>query len=223
VAGKPPQSETEQALRSALVESEVLFAELEHRTKNIMQMIAGLLSVQASRAEHPETKAALRDVMRRVQGLDAAQRALNKLGALDRVELGPFLGAVVQELMALEPRPGVTFEVSAQPVETSVDQASALGLIVNELVTNALKHAFPNRGGEIRLEVGPLGESRGRVVVADNGVGRSEDQPRNGRGLGMTLINALAGQARAELAFTNDAGTRAVVEFPVTQALEPRS
>lgn len=222
MAGNPLQSNTEQALRSALAESEVLFAELDHRMKNIMQMIAGFLSVQASRAEHPETKAALRDVMRRVQGLDVAQRALLKLGALDRVELGAFLGSVVSELMALEPRPDVTFEASAQPVEASVDQASALGLIVNELVTNALKHAFPGRPGEIRLEVGPLPNGRGRIVVADNGVGRSEQgRPKAASGLGMTLIDALAGQAQAEIAFTDGAGTQAVVEFPVKQQFAP--
>jgi two-component sensor histidine kinase len=210
------RADGDSALRSALTESQVLLAELDHRMKNVMQMIAAFLSLQAKDAKTPEVRAALNDVMRRVQGLDVAQRALLKLGALDNVNLSAFLPAVIEELMALEGRPGVTCELAVRPVDTSVDQASALGLVVSELTTNALKHAFPGGGGVIRLEVGPVGADRGRVVVTDNGVGLSGFESRDD-GLGMNLIQALARQARAQLAIATDAGFRAALEFPLAR------
>lgn len=211
-------SGTEQALRSALTDREVLFAELEHRVRNVMQMIAGFLSFQAAQATLPETKAALADVMRRIQGLDVAQRALLKLGAFDRVDLGAYLSAVLEELMTLEARPGVTCELAIQPVETGVDQASALGLVVSELAVNALKHAFPSGGGVIRLEVEALPVERCRVAVVDNGVGVSDDAPRPREGgLGMSLVEALSRQAFARLVLSGDKGMRAELEFPLVK------
>lgn len=217
----PSQSGAEQALRSALADREVLYAELEHRMKNVMQMITSFLSLQASRAELPETKAALHDVMRRVQGLDVAQRALLKLGALDRVDLAQFLPAILRERMLLDARPDVTCDVAVEAVEASVDQASALGLVVNELAMNALKHAFPGGGGVIRLEVRHLSNGRAQVVVADNGIGLPGGPiPQCEGGLGMALIHALSRQAHAELLLSGDGGTRAALDFPLLASEE---
>lgn len=189
MAQKPTdQLQGEPELRAALAERNILFAELEHRTRNTLQMIAGFLQLAAKAAEHPEAKAALKDVMRRVQMVDVAERTLLSLAAIDRVDLGIFLPQVVNELMALEGRGGVNFESSAECVVTSVHQATALGMVVNELATNALKHAFPGGSGMLRLEVRSLEDGRAQAVVVDDGVGTAMARgPRPGGGMGTQI------------------------------------
>lgn len=204
---------TEAALRQALADKEILYAELEHRTKNIMMMIVSFLSLQAARSKTEEAKVALRDVMRRVHGLNVAQRALVKLGVLDRVDLGRFLPEVVKELLSLEGRRAIRFETSTEHCETSVTQASALGLIVNELTTNALKHAFPDGSGVLSLEV-RCTKAEGSVVVSDDGVGSPSAPHANGdTGIGLHLSEALSRQAGAELTVAVDRGTRCSLRF----------
>jgi two-component sensor histidine kinase len=202
------------ALRRALNERDILFAELEHRTRNNLQMVVGFIALAAKRAEHPEAKAVLQDVMRRVQMVDAAERALFKRGAFERVELAEFLPEVVKELMALDGRPGVKAEFAVEPVETSVRQASALGLVVNELATNALKHAFPGGHGRLMLELRRSGDMRALIVVADTGVGIAKTASATKCvGMGTQIIEGLCQQAEAVLELTSNAGTRAVLEF----------
>jgi two-component sensor histidine kinase len=215
VADADDSGGVEQDLRDQLADREVLLAELDHRLKNIMMMIAGFLALQARRAESPETRAALHDVMLRVQGLERAQQALLKLGAWERVDLRPFLAEVVGQLILLEGRPEVRFEAFGTSLECSVAQASALGLVVNELATNSLKHAFPKGGGLLTLEVRQEPGGRGVVIIADNGVGWGGQPTRHDRGIGLRLIEALSRHAGAKITLTSDAGARAVLEFPV--------
>lgn len=201
-------------LRSALRERDILFAELEHRTHNNLQMVVGFVALAAKRAEHPETEAALQDVMRRVQMIDAAERALFKRGAFERVDLGEFLPEVVKELMALDGRPGVQAQYAVEPVETSVRQASALGLAVNELAMNALKHAFPGGSGRLTLELRRIGGDRAQIAVVDTGVGVASATSATKRGgMGAQIIEGLCRQAGAVIELTSNGGTHAVLEF----------
>jgi two-component sensor histidine kinase len=210
-----PEAGAEEArdLRLALIEKDVLFAELEHRTRNNLQMIVGLIALTARQARHPEAKAALQDIMRRVQMVDAAERALFSRAAFDRVDLADFLPEVVNELIVLDGRPQVQTEIAVEHVETSVRQASALALIVNELATNALKHAFPDDQGVLRLELRPIAQARAQIVVVDSGVGIADPSSSRRQGMGTRIVEGLCRQAGAELTVTSAGGTRAIVEF----------
>ena len=204
----------DQELQIALQNKDVLFAELEHRSRNTLQMISAFLTMAAKSAKHSETKSALQDVRRRVESVDAAERALLKLAADDRVDLAEFLPEVVKELMVLEARPGVRFEMAVEPVETTVRQASSLGMIVNELTLNAMKHAFPAGRGAIRLEVRRLGDVRAQVVVADDGIGAAAaSTATRGSGMGRRIVDGLCRQTAANLEIHSGGGTRAVLEF----------
>jgi PAS domain S-box-containing protein len=207
----------------ALREREVLLAELAHRSKNTVQMIGSLLALLA-RQVPPAAAAKVREMARRVRAFGLAHEALGRGRGAGSIDLGSYLGEVTEGLRELARGRNVAVEVHAEPVTVAAGRAASLGLLVNELVTNALKHGFPgDRAGRVTVEVRRLEDGRAEVAVADDGVGLPEGvwPPKGTASLGLPLIAGLARQAQAEVTVGpagGGAGTRFALAFPVADA-----
>lgn len=213
-------TEARQALEEhwrALEERETLLSELHHRVKNNAQATTSFLSLQASRASDPSVAAALRGAATRVMLATLVQDRMFRVPADAGVDLGPELATTARTALEVTGRPGVALELHLDdPLVLPVAQATPLALIVNELVVNAARHAFPGgRDGTIRLTVRRAGPGLGEVVVADDGIGLPEAPRRNTpQGcLGLHLIPRLARQAHASLKLEGSQGVCATIRF----------
>ena len=167
--------QSEEMLRQALHEKESLLKEIHHRVKNNLQIINSLLRMQSCQIDHPIAKAALQDVLHRVQSIALIHEHLYHSDNLAQINLASYLKELCQQLSrALVLTPGtVSLHLDLAPVQLKIDQAIPCGLLVNELVSNAFKYAFPGgRGGQVRVELQHIADGQEiRLRVADNGVG----------------------------------------------------
>lgn len=201
----------------ALREREMLLVELRHRAKNTVQLIGSLVSLLARRVEAASVPA-VRELARRVRAFGLAHESLHRGRMAGEVDLGRYLGEVAGGLLELAEGRDVRLDVRTERVMMSFGRAAPLGLAVNELVTNALKYAFPDgRGGVVTVEVRERGEDGAVLVsVADDGIGLPADAwpPQGARSLGMSLVAGLARQAGAAVSVERgdgDGGTRFVL------------
>ena len=196
-----------------LDEKAAVMQELHHRVKNNAQVFASLLSVQASRASDPAVKAALRVASARASTMAFAQQQIWDAGSSAQFDLG----ALVRRLVRAQQVRGIEVEVDA-PETLFVPLATAvpLGLIVHELLVNALSHAFPSGPpGHVVLRLERDPEARLRMVVQDDGVGLpASTSERGGRSAGLTIVHSLVRQLGATLDTVVDGGTAMSVRLP---------
>jgi PAS domain S-box-containing protein len=223
--------DAEQQMRASLAEKQALLQEIHHRVKNNLQVITSLLSIQASRIENPEVAAVLADTENRVRAIAALHETLYSSQDLASIEFGSYLRQLVGDLVSFYSvdRKRLQVTVTTEDLVVDIGQAIPLGLIVNELVTNALKHAFPSgRRGTVKVELGyvrssidaeqgqTLDEGLGRLTVQDDGVGMPPglkfDQTPS---MGLHLVNVLVEQLRGTLELETTGGTRVTIEFPL--------
>jgi two-component sensor histidine kinase len=202
-------------LEEVVRDRNLLIQEVRHRVKNMIQMTSGLLQLQERGSKSGEAKVALREAQSRLLVLASVYESLLKPDADDRlVDVSELVAALVQALgeTAGQKRP-VRVRAECEPVLVPVEKAVPLGLIVNEAVTNALKHAFePGQPGEILISIACAGEEC-VLTISDDGCG-FEKAEREGS-LGMRLMKTLARQLRAELSMDGSAGTSIEVRWRV--------
>ena len=196
-----------------LHEREVLLQEMQHRVANSLQIIASVLLLKARTVKSEETRSHLQDAHDRVMSVAAVQQHLQS--SVGDVEIGPYLIKLCESLAASmigKSRP-LTLEVQADDAVISSHEAVSLGLIVTELVINALKHAFPDgRGG--RVIVGYHLERAGWTLsVSDDGIGRPAPSPTMKVGLGTSVVEALESQLGARVVMSGaKPGARIAIE-----------
>lgn len=203
-------------IRESLRQKEALLQELQHRVKNNLQLISSLLRLQARNEEDAGVRSALQDSRNRISALARLHDRLYQAGDLSSVEFGSYVRALTRELVGAVGGGSVRIDVDAEEVEIGVDTAIPCGLIVNELVTNSLEHAFPEgRSGEIRVRVETTSDGGMRIEVSDDGVGLERGVDSSGaRSLGLTLIRTLARQIDADVDYAGEPGTRVRVTVP---------
>lgn len=183
-----------------LREKAILLQEVQHRVANSLQIIASVLLQSARKVQSEETRIHLRDAHDRVMSIASVQQqlAVSKLGD---VELRPYLTQLCQSLGAsmIHDRKQLSVELDVDESETSADISVSLGLIVTELVINALKHAFPGRRKGKIVVTYRGGPSEWTLSVGDNGVGMPKDAASVKPGLGTSIVQALAAQLQADL------------------------
>jgi two-component sensor histidine kinase len=185
---------------SLLREKGILLQEVQHRVANSLQIIASVLLQSARKVQSEETRVHLEDAHNRVMSIASVQQQL-AVSRLGDVALRPYLEQLCQSLGAsmIRDRDQLSIEVDADDSATSADISVSLGLIVTELVINALKHAFPGRR-EGKIVVAYHGApSSWSLTVSDNGVGMPKDAESAKAGLGTSIVQALAAQLQAEL------------------------
>lgn len=180
-------------LRLALKRQDVLRREIDHRVKNSLQSVGAIISLQAAKSANPEVTVALDTVHRRLNAIVVLHEEMHRGGDDARVALGGFIERMAVNMVAVCP-PGVSIDADVAPIDVDAAEASAIGMIVNEFVANAVKHAYPDgRGGTIRI----AGVSDGdmyRLSCSDGGIGLADaaNVMRRGRGLGLRIIAASA-------------------------------
>jgi two-component sensor histidine kinase len=186
-----------------LREKGTLLEELQHRIANSLQIIASIILMKARAVKSKETRSHLEDAHKRVLSIAAVQKQLHALGAAGAIEIAPYLSQLCESLahsMIGDTRPISLEVVGAGGVATS-RQAESLGLIVTELVMNALKHAFPDdkAEGQITVAYDVIG-TNWKLSISDNGIGKSDGGFAQGKsGLGTGIVKALAHQLDAQV------------------------
>ena len=205
----------EEDLQRLLDQRDVLLREIHHRVKNNLQAISNLLHIEKLRLRSdPEAGESLDAMQERLVVIGRLHEQFYRSGDASRIALAPYLEQIAASLVELHGRSGeIALEVAAEPLTCDIETALPLGLIVNELVSNSLKHAFPDgRTGGIRLGLRRLGAEEVELTVADDGVGR--DAEPTTRGIGMTLTDALVQQVGASWSLEMGAGTRSRLVLP---------
>jgi chemotaxis protein methyltransferase CheR len=193
----------ERQMAELLKQKDVLLLELQHRVVNSLQIIASILLLKARTVQSEETRLHLQDAHRRVLSVAAVQQQLLIAGRLDFIQLAPYLVRLSETLatsMIGDTRP-VVVTVNAEDRGASSNEAVSVGLIVTELVINALKHAFPDDKPNGQIVVGyAVDEPNWRLMVSDNGIGRpAGDLRATTPGLGTGIVEALAKQLDAHV------------------------
>ncbi len=208
----------EKRLRDSLLEKEVLLKEVHHRVKNNLQVISSLLFLQKDVIEDPAIQVLFEESRNRIASMALIHEELYRSGDLARVDLKEYLERLTPKLVqSLRGDKGVGFSLELVECPVTVDKAIPFGLIVNELVTNAVKHAFVGRDtGIIRVRVSRE-DDMVRAAVEDDGVGLGEDfHPERAKSLGMQLVVQLSRQLRGALTFgSGPSGTAFRLSFPV--------
>jgi PAS domain S-box-containing protein len=203
-------------LELALEEKTTLLHEVDHRVKNNLQLISSLLLLQARRAADEGTRRALRSMLERVAAIATVHRRLFQGEDVQRFDVADFLRDLAGDLAGAAKRDDLQLRLELQPVAVPAAQAAPLALVANELLSNALRHAYPTgQAGIITVAVRPRpGEFD--LVVADAGAGMTPEAARSG--FGLTIVQLLAQQLKARLSLDDaQPGLRAVVTIPTAK------
>jgi PAS domain S-box-containing protein len=208
----------EALLQNLLSEKESLLKEIHHRVKNNMQIISSLLRLQSGQSSHPDAKATLLDMQNRVHSMALIHEHLYRSENLAAVDLADYLKGLCQQLSRTfaSPPGNIQLHLNLASIRLEIDRAIPCGLLVNELVSNAFKHAFPGgRSGEVRVELHTLTTGTGwHLRVADNGVGLPpEFALGNLTSLGLKLVADLTRQLGARLKIGSGPGAAFEIEF----------
>ena len=195
-------------------EREVLLREVNHRVGNSLQIIASLLHLQANSATQDDVKAALTNAMGRVAAVAQVHRRLYTSHDLKSVLLNQYLEALLEDLRrSAEGNKMSRLTLKAEPIEIDPDRAVAIGIIVNELVMNAVKYAYPDGAGPIHVELKALGDDL-ELSIADDGVGLNVKTDPRSTGMGQRIVSAMASKLEANVERDPaHAGTRIVLRF----------
>jgi two-component sensor histidine kinase len=211
------QRRAEDGLRRALADRETLLREVHHRVKNNLQVISSLLALQVRTLETDDARRALADTRMRVRTIAAVHERLCESDDLASLDLGEYIRALVPSIMtsATGPAPVRRLEMHVDTVPVGLDDAVRCGLIVNELVMNAVKHAFPDRAdGVVTVDLRRCGADHARLTVADDGVGLPEAvDPARVESLGLHLAAGLAQRLGGSLQVERGRGTTFSLEF----------
>jgi len=209
----------EEKIRTSLREKETMLKEIHHRVKNNLQVISSLLAMQSSYLQDEKSKEMLQNSIGRVRTMAMIHTQLYQSVDLARIDFANFIRDLVGRLRqsyvtAISP---IEIHVDVTDVSLPIDTSIPCGLILNELVSNALKHAFPEgRGGEINISMATVG-NRFVLKVRDNGIGLPESVDfQNPRSLGLELVNLLVGQIDSTIDLHVEGGTTFTVTFPAT-------
>ena len=217
----------EHALQEALAEKTMLLKEVHHRVKNNLQIISSLLNLQAGQVQNQEVLDLLSVTRNRVQAMALLHENLYQSKNLAQLDLPDYVESLCAQLLratgfsggriALEP------QVESDKITLALDQAVPCGLVINELVTNALKHAFPgDRRGRIQVKLECPAPHTVRLTVADDGIGLPATlEPGQVESLGLQLVFMLTKQLHGTITFERGLGTTVQIQFPNPAKPEP--
>jgi two-component sensor histidine kinase len=195
-----------------------LFRELQHRVANNMTFVASLLRLQERTIEDDPENARfkLAEAQKRIQTMARIHRRLYDPQAIDQ-PISEYLEGLTKDILAAAGASHISANLQIAPVKLDLERLVTLSLLVNELITNSVKHGFKDRmTGRITLKLTSEDDSRVVLVISDDGCGYDGNAPV-GRSLGTLIIQSLATQLQAELKWSRDLGTTAQIRFPLSR------
>lgn len=214
----------DERLRASLREKEVLLKEIHHRVKNNLQIISSLLNLQAANLHDPFALAHFQDSQHRIRSMALIHERLYRSGDLAHVDFQEYLhdltGHLLQSYRAQTNE--VVLKIKVDDIYLDIDTAIPCGLIVNELVSNALKHAFPDaRSGVIGVEMFCTDDGQTRLIVGDNGIGMPSDVDLlHSTSLGLQLVASLTKQLGGTISVCGNTGTTVTVSFSSSKKVD---
>jgi two-component sensor histidine kinase len=223
LAKKRLMAEREQSQKDILAakeRAEMLLAEVNHRVANSLAMISSLATLQSNVVKDEAAKAALTEMRARILAIAGIHRRLYTSSDVRSVDLDAYLKNLASDLLAAVGEGKRTHGLTVQADErvvTSTDRAISIAMVVTELVTNALKYAYPeDQTGDIRIILIKGESNRAAILVEDDGVGWDGSGPIKGTGLGSRIIQAMTKSLHADLSYRTDGrGTRVTLSFPL--------
>lgn len=209
--------ENDKKLQDSLREKEVLLKEVHHRVKNNMQVISSILNLQSSYIDDEKALSILRESQDRIKSMSFVHESLYQSDTLSEVNFAEYIRNIATNLYHSYGRPkgGIDLRFDLEPVFINLDTSIPCGLVINELVSNALKYAFEGREkGTIGIHLSRLSEKHLRLRVEDNGVGLPVNfDVETADSLGLQLVTTLATQVSGTLTVERDNGTRFTLDF----------
>jgi len=194
----------------------MLLKEIHHRVKNNLMIISNLLYLQSSYIKDKESQDIFKESQNRARSMALIHERLYQSADLKRMDFGDYIRSLSTELLhTYEVDPGlIKLKINVEDIFLDINTTIPLGLIVNELVTNSLKHAFPEgNSGEINVDFHQI-DDHYEFTVKDNGVGFPEDLDfQNTDSLGMQIVNSLTDQIDGEIELDNNNGTEFKISF----------
>lgn len=211
-----PLKEIESRLQQSVEEKEVLLKEVYHRTKNNMLVIISLLNLQADEIEDPKMQKIFFETENRIRAMSLIHESLYQTHNLANIDVGEYLKNIGSELVSSMTLHGrIELEVESESMIVSIDKAMPLGLIANEIITNAIQHAFEGRtGNKIFINLGKTEDGRIQVAIGDNGIGMAPESLENNDLFGMMVIrNLISMQLQGEYSVSMENGTCYTITF----------
>mgnify|MGYP006275398583 CR=1 FL=1 len=205
-------------LTKALAEKDLLLREIHHRVKNNLNMAVSLLRLQFGGFADESVQEALTTAADRIHSMSLVHQSLHRSETQERIGFREFVDGVVAELSSTYGVGGqVRIERDIADIAVGVNLAVPVSLIITELITNALKYAFPRGSGTVRIRIQPVSEAMVELSVEDDGIGLPEGfDSRRCESLGMQILYGLTQQIGGTLELSGNGGTSAVVTFPRT-------
>ncbi len=209
------------ALETTVEEREVLLGEVYHRVKNNLQQLDAILYFESSKMSDADAKAAFNRMRGRIQALSAAHQLLISSATLSKLDIATFLHQLCENIAegnGLNAR-GDVLRVESISDTASLEIATTLGLLVQELVMNAIKHAVPESGAlQIDVIYQALDDGERRLIVRDNGAASPAAPSPDAFGIGGMLVQSLAQQLRGSVEYSSDEGLQTSIRFPISQS-----
>lgn len=214
------QQQAEREIIAAKERAEILLAEVNHRVANSLALVAALIRMQASSSPEPAVKAALSETQARISAIAGMHRSLYTSDDVRIVEMSRYLSTLVSELAGSLEKSGrkTSIVTEFEKVSLASDRAVSVGMIVTELLTNAIKYAYPaGEGGEIRVFLEQRNDEAAMLIVEDDGVGYDTAAAPTGTGLGTRIVASMAKTIGDGISYVPRAhGTRAEVPIALT-------
>lgn len=205
------RKKAEERVKSSLAEKETLLREVHHRVKNNLQVISGLLNLQSHYIDDERVRAIYRESQNRIKTMALIHEELYQREDLARINLAEYINGLARNLMVSYSMESgrIRLIMDLEDVDIALDTAVPCGLIVNEIVSNSLAHAFPDdRPGRIKINFKTLDPMRYELVIQDDGIGLPPDlNVKETKSLGLRLVSILSEQLGADLEIERDGGT----------------
>jgi len=218
------RKQAEERIKSSLKEKEILLKEIHHRVKNNFQIIISLINLQSNSIKDPSLLKMFNDSTNRIRAMALIHEKLYRSEDLSKIEFTSYIKTISEELHSSfttsSYNPQVNIE--ADDIHLGIDQAIPCGLIVNELITNALKYAFPenSNAGIIRISMRRNNKNEITIIVSDNGIGLPlEIDIEKSTTLGLQLVSVLIKQIRGSYTLDRSSGTTWTITFTIIETV----
>ncbi|MCC7561031.1 MAG: PAS domain S-box protein [Methanobacterium sp.] len=205
----------ENSLKYSLKEKEVLLREIHHRVKNNLQIISSLLSLQRLQVEDPQTADILWECQGRVRAMAMIHENIYQSQDIGRINFKNYVEMLLYDIFNLYRvnKKSVILEMRIKGVKMGIETAMPCGLVINELATNSIKHAFPQGNGIIKIEL-KTDDDAHILIIEDDGIGLPENlDPQKSKKLGLMVVNTLVNQLNGEMEIDRTNGTKFIIKF----------